>query len=71
MKQRSLFAIHDPGGVKFFSRLRLKFSHLNEHTFRPNFRDAPSPMCDCGSETETTDHFSCVARFLQKIDRNS
>ena len=55
-KQKSLFAIHDPGSVKLLSRLRLKFSHLNEHNFRHNFRDAVSPMCDCGSETETTDH---------------
>ena len=39
------------------SRLPLKFSHLNEHKFRHNFNDALSPMCDCGSETETTYHF--------------
>ena len=57
LKQKSLFAIHDPAGVKLLSRLRLKFSHLNEHKFRHNFKDALSPMCDCGSETETTDHF--------------
>ena len=31
LKQKSLFAIHDPTGVKLLSRLRLKFSHLNEH----------------------------------------
>ena len=29
LKQKSLFAIHDPAGVKLLSRLRLKFSHLN------------------------------------------
>ena len=44
LKQRSLFAIHDPVGVKLLSRLRLKFSHLNEHKFRHNFKDAASPM---------------------------
>ena len=57
LKQKSSFAMHDPAGVKLLSRLRLKFSHLNEHKFRHNFKDALSPMCDCGSETETTDHF--------------
>ena len=31
LKQKSLFAIHDPTGVKLLSKLRLKFSHLNEH----------------------------------------
>ena len=57
LKQKSLFAIHDPAGVKLLSRLRLKFSHLNEHKFCHNFKDVLSPMCDCGSETETKDHF--------------
>ena len=57
LKQRSLFAIHDPVDSKVLSRLRLKFSHLNKHKFRHNFKDAPSPLYDCGSETETTDHF--------------
>ena len=51
LKQKSFFAIHDPAGVKLLSRLRLKFSHLNEHKFGDNFKDALSPMCDCGSET--------------------
>ena len=57
LKQRPLFAIHDPIGVKLLLRLRLKFSHLSKHKFLHNFKDAPSPMCDCGSKTETTDHF--------------
>ena len=30
---------------------------MNEHKFRHDFKDALSPMCDCRSETETTDHF--------------
>ena len=64
MKQKSLFAIHDPAGVKLLSRLRLKFSHLNEHKFRHNFKDALSPMCDCGSEIEATDHFFLRCPFF-------
>ena len=59
-----MFAIHDPAGVKLFSRLRLKFSHLNEHKFRHNFKDALSSMCGCGSETETTDHFFLRCPFF-------
>ena len=35
----------------------VKISHLSEQKFRYNFKDILSPMCDCGSETETTDHF--------------
>ena len=62
LKQKSLFAIHDPPGVKLLSRL--KFSHLNEHKFRHNFKDALSPMCDCGSKTETADHFFLRCPFF-------
>ena len=57
LKQRSLFSIHDPVGVKLLTRPRLQFSHLNEHKFRHNFKDCVSPMCDCGAEKETTSHF--------------
>ena len=64
LKQRSLFAIHDPVDSKVLSRLRLKFSHLNKHKFRHNFKDALSPMCDCGSETETTDRFFLGCLFF-------
>ena len=62
LKQKSFFAIHDPAGVKLLSRL--KFSHLNEHKFRHNFKDALSPMCGCGSKTETTDHFFLRCPFF-------
>ena len=44
LKQRSLFVIHDLVGVKLLSRLRLKFSHLNELKFRHSFKDPQSPM---------------------------
>ena len=44
LKQRSPFAIHNPVGVKLLSRLLLKFSHLNEHKFLRNSKDAPSSM---------------------------
>ena len=57
LKQKSLFAFHDPAGVNLLSRLLLKFSHFNEHKFRHNFKGALIPMCDCRSETETTNHF--------------
>ena len=71
LKQKSLLAIHDPAGVRLLSRLRLKFSHLNEHKHRHNFKDALSPMFDCGSETETTDyfflHYPFFAIKIQKI----
>ena len=55
--ENSVFAIHDNNGIKLLTRLRLNFSHLNEHKFRHNFLDTLNPMCSCGSEPETTAHF--------------
>ena len=53
-KENSIFSIYDPLSVKFLTRLRLQFSHLNEHKFRYGFGDTKSDMCACGSEVETT-----------------
>ena len=64
LKQKSLFAIHDPAGVKLLSRLPLKFSHLNEYKFRHNFTDALSSMSDYGSENETTNYFFLRCPFF-------
>ena len=57
MKKNSLFSNYDPLGVKLLTRLRLQFSHLNEHKFRHGFGDTISAMCACRSEVETTEHF--------------
>ena len=56
-KENSLFSIYDPLGVKLLTRLRLQFSHLNEHKFRHGFEDTVNTMCARGSEVETTEHF--------------
>ena len=70
LKWRSLFAIHGSTGVKPLTRLWIRFSHLNEHNFHYNFKDVLSPLCDCGSETETTNHLFLRSRFLQKKEKN-
>ena len=68
-KENSLFSIYDPLGVKLLTRLRLQFSHLNEHKFRHGFNDTLNPICACGNEIETTEHFSCVVfKSLEKMD---
>ena len=59
LQERSLFSIHDPTGVKLLTRLRLKFSHLNEHKFRHNFKDTVV----CGTATETTTLFLALPLF--------
>ena len=56
-KGNSVFDIHDTNGIKLLTRLRLKFSHLNEHKFRHNFNHMVDSMCTCGLEPEATLHY--------------
>ena len=56
-KENSIFKIHDINGIKLLNRLRLHFSHLNEHKFRHNFSSTTDLMCSCGLEPETTLHY--------------
>ena len=53
----SIYTIYNPLGVKYLTRLRIGFSHLQEHKFKHNFQDSIDPMCSCGSGIETTIHF--------------
>ena len=55
--QSNVFKIFDPIGLKFLTRLRFDFSHLNEHRFQHNFQDCLNPLCSCTSETEDTKHY--------------
>ena len=55
--ENSVIAINDNNGIKLLTRLRLNFSHLNEHKLRHNFLGTLNPVCSCGSEPETTAHF--------------
>ena len=55
--QSNVYNIFDPIGLKFLTRLRLDFSHLNEHRFRHNFQDCLNPLCSCSLQTEDTIHY--------------
>ena len=55
--ENSVFDVHNPIGIKLSNRLRLNFSHLNEHKFPHNFRDTGNPFCFCNAESETTSHY--------------
>ena len=55
--ENSVFEVHSIKGAKLLTRLRLDFSHLNEHKFRNNFNDTINSMCSCGKEPETTLHY--------------
>ena len=48
--------------MKLLSRLRLQYTYLNKRTFskrtfRHGFNDTVNPVCPCGADVETTEHF--------------
>ena len=55
--ENSVFGVSDIYDTKLLTRLKLNFSHLNEHKFRHNFKNAVNPMCNCVVATETTIHY--------------
>ena len=63
LQERSLFSLHDPTGAKLLTRFRLKFSHLNEHKFRHNFKDIVVGVT-VEQKLKQQNTFSCVAPFL-------
>ena len=68
--QNNIFNIFDPQGLKLLTRLRLGFSHLNEHKFRHNFKECVNPVCSCSLEIEDTSHYllHCHHFTLYRID---
>ena len=63
--KRSIFKIDDILGIKLITRIRLGFSHLREHKHRHNF--PVSPICSCGTEPETTEHFLLRCQRFSRI----
>ena len=53
----NVYNIFDPIGLKLLTRLRLGFSHLNEHIFRHNFQYCMNPLCSCSLDIEDTSHY--------------
>ena len=53
----NVYNIFDPIGLKHLTRLRLDFSHLNQHRFRHNFQDCLNPLCSCSLVIEDTTHY--------------
>ena len=53
----SFFNCHNPKGIKFTTRLRLRLSHLREHKFKHSFQDSLNPFCSCGLVIESTGHY--------------
>ena len=58
--QSNVYNIFNPIGLKLLTRLRLGFSHLNEHKVRHGFQDCLNPLCFClsvKSKIEDTNHY--------------
>ena len=68
--KRSIFHVNDPEGVKYLTRLRLRFSHLNEHRFRHGFLDTLNPLCNCSLEVEDNEHFFLRCLNLENARRS-
>ena len=50
----NVYNIFDPIELKFLTRLRLGFNHLNEHRIRHNLQDYMISLCSCSLEIEDT-----------------
>ena len=62
--KRSIFNANDPEGVKYLTRFRLRFSHLNEHKFRHGFLNTLNPYVTVW-RLKTMNFFSCAASILK------
>ena len=62
--QSNVYNIFDPPGLKLLTRLRLGFSHLNEHKFRHNFQECLNPLCLCNLEIEDTTHYLLHCQYF-------
>ena len=45
--ENETFSIYDSLGIALLNRLRVDFSHMNEHKFSHNFADTLNPFCSC------------------------
>ena len=49
------------------TRLRLGFSHLQEHKFKHNFIDTLNPLCSCNIEVESTTFWVAISLMLCRL----
>ena len=53
----SVHNCHNSRRICPITRLRLGLSHLREHKFKHGFQDTLNPLCSCGNDVESTEHF--------------
>ena len=55
--ENSAFTCHNPIGIKYLTRLRLRFSQLLYHKFKHGFLDVVDPLCSSSTANENTVHY--------------
>ena len=53
----SVYNCHNPREICLITSLRLGINHLREHKFKHGFQDLLNPLCTCGNDVESTEHF--------------
>ena len=53
----SVYNCHNPIGTCLITRLRLGLNNLRKHKFKHGFQDTLAPLCSCGWDVESTEHF--------------
>ena len=56
-KNKSIFGVHDPRGLRYLFQLRVSLTPLRSHKGRHNFVDTPSDISHCGQGVENTSFF--------------
>ena len=65
-KNKPIFGLHDPDGLRYLFQLRLGLSPLRNHKKQHNFIDTPSNTCLCKQGVEDTSHFLLSCPFYAK-----
>ena len=68
--KRSICNFNEPEGVKYLTRLGLRFSQLNEHKFRHGFLDTLNPLCNCSLEIKDNEHFFLHCLIFENARRS-
>ena len=53
----SVYNCHNLRGICLITRLRLGLRHLREHKFKHGFQNTSNPLCGCGDDVGSTEHF--------------
>ena len=56
-RSNDVFNVSHPKGLNFLTRLRVGLSHLRGHEFKHDVLDTLNPICVCGFDIETLNHF--------------